>query len=83
MNPCYNTKEASIFWIQTSEEAIHFIDGIITAYDGVANVRRDYIIKEGKLYFKVFVADGMHDEFFSIIERCKKYVPITDIVIAQ
>ncbi|MCI2424516.1 hypothetical protein LM597_00615 [Candidatus Acetothermia bacterium] len=83
MNSHYNTNEALIFWIQTNKEAIHFIDGIITAYDGVANVRRDYTIKEGKTYFKVFVADGMDDEFFSIIERCKKYVPITDIVQAQ
>lgn len=80
MNSRYNTEEAAIFWLQTSEAAIHFIDGIITAYDGVANLRRDYIIKEGKIYFKVFVADGMQDEFFSIIERCKQYVPITDIL---
>jgi hypothetical protein len=80
MDSHYNTKEALIFWIQTDEASIHLIDGIISAYDGVANLRRDYTIKDGKIYFKVFVADGMHDEFLSIIERCKKYLLITDVV---
>ena len=61
--------DASVYWIETTEEEIHFIDSIISAYDGLASVRRDYRLREGRIEYKVCVSPGMEDEFLEVMER--------------
>jgi len=47
-------QDATVFWVNTHESEVHFIDAILSAYDGMANVRRDYRVRNGKAYFKVY-----------------------------
>lgn len=73
-------QDASVYWLNTTEEEIHFIDAIVSAYDGLANVRRDYRLKDGKIYFKIYVAPGMEDEFLAIIDRLRGVAAIGEII---
>jgi hypothetical protein len=73
-------KSAKVFWINTTEEELHFIDGIVTAYDGLANVRREYRLREGKRYFKVYVAPGMEDEFMRLMKKLQQVAAILEVL---
>lgn len=64
-------RDASVYWVETTQEEVHFIDAIVSAYDGLANVRRDYRLHEGAIQFKVYVAPGMEAEFETLIERLR------------
>ena len=72
--------DASVYWLNTTEEEIHFIDAIVSAYDGLANVRRDWHLQDGKIYFKVYVAAGMEDEFLALLDRLRKIATIGDLM---
>jgi len=72
--------EATVYWLETSEEEVHFIDAIISAYDGLANVRRDYRLRDGKTYFKVYVGPGLEPEFEELIERIRPHAQIGALV---
>jgi hypothetical protein len=73
-------KDAIVYWLQTDEEEIHYIDAIITAYDGLANVRRDYRLQNGRLYFKTYVGVGMEAEFLEIIDRLREVATIGELI---
>ena len=73
-------KDAVVYWLQTDEEEIHFIDAIITAYDGLANVRRDYRLQDGRLYFKIYVGPGMEEEFLALMDRLRGVANIGELV---
>jgi len=64
--------DALVYWLATSEEEIHFIDAIISAYDGMAAVRRDFRMINGQAMYKVYVSEGMEDEFLEVIERLRE-----------
>jgi len=68
--------EATVYWVNTTEMEIHFIDAILSAYDGLANVRRDYRLHDGKVFFKIYVAPGMEDEFEDVMERLRQQAEI-------
>jgi len=76
-------QDASVYWLNTGEEEIHFIDAVLSAYDGLANVRRDYRLQDGKIYFKVYVAPGMEDEFLYLVDRLRRTTTIGDIVAGE
>jgi len=65
-------QDATVFWVNTHESEVHFIDAILSAYDGMANVRRDYRVRNGKAYFKVYVSPGMKDEFLFLTKRLRQ-----------
>jgi len=69
-------REATVYWVNTTEREIHFIDAILSAYDGLANVRRDYRLHNGKVFFKIYVAPGMEDEFEDVMERLRRQAEI-------
>ena len=69
-------REATVYWVNTTEREIHFIDAILSAYDGLANVRRDYRLHDGKVFFKIYVAPGMEDEFEDVLERLRREAEI-------
>ncbi len=73
-------RDATVYWVNTTQEEVHFLDAIVSAYDGLANVRRDYRLQNGKLYFKVYVAPGMEEEFLSLIERLREVAAIGEVV---
>jgi predicted transcriptional regulator len=63
--------DAVIYWLGTREEEIHFIDAVISAYDGLANVRREFKIEGGETLYRVYVAPGMEDEFLALVARLR------------
>lgn len=72
--------DASVYWLNTTEEEIHFIDAIVSAYDGLANVRRDWRLQDGKIYFKVYVAAGMEDDFLELLERLREVATVGEVM---
>ena len=74
------TRDAVVFWLGTSEDEIHFIDAVISAYDGLAALRRDFRIINGRAMYKVFVSQGMEDEFLEIMARLRSVAAISDLI---
>ena len=71
---------ARVYWIGTTEEEIHYLDAIVSAYDGLAAVRREFRLRDGETQYKVFVSAGMEDEFLELIERLRKTADIGSLV---
>jgi hypothetical protein len=69
-----------VYWIGTSEEEIHFIDSIVSAYDGLASVRRDFKLEDGRALYKIYVSAGMEEEFAELMERLRTRARI-DVVL--
>jgi len=69
-------RDASVYWLGATESEIHFIDSIVCAYDGLANVRREYRIKDGQMQYKVYVASGMEQEFLELADRLRSVASI-------
>lgn len=73
-------KDARVYWLATNEEEIHFIDAIISAYDGMAAVRREFRILNGRAMYKIYVSLGMEDEFLEVMARLRETASITDLI---
>jgi len=73
-------KDALVYWLATTEDEIHFIDAIISAYDGMASVRRDFRIIDGRAMYKVFVSRGMEDEFLDVMRRLRATAAIDGLI---
>ena len=72
--------DALVYWVTTSEDEIHYIDAIISAYDGLASVRRDFRLKGGEAQYKIYVAAGMEDEFLEVMERLRQTAKIDRLI---
>ena len=72
--------DAVIYWIETSEPEIHFIDAIVSAYDGLASVRRDFRLRDGHVEYKVYVSPGMEAEFLDVMERLRTKAEIRGLI---
>ena len=72
--------DALVYWLATSEEEIHYIDAIISAYDGMAAVRREFQIFNGQTMYKLYVSPGMEDEFLEVMERLREMASIGDLI---
>ena len=72
--------DALVYWIGTTEEEIHYLDAIVSAYDGLASVRREYRLKDGETQYKVYVSPGMEDEFLELMARLRKTAKIGTLV---
>lgn len=73
-------KDVIVYWLATSQGEIHFIDAIMSAYDGMAAVRRDFEIRDGRAMYKVFVSRGMEEEFLDVISRLRLRARIDALV---
>ena len=72
--------DALVYWVATSEEEIHYIDAIISAYDGMAAVRRDFEIFAGRAMYKIYVSPGMEDEFLEVMDRLREKASLGDLI---
>jgi hypothetical protein len=72
-------EDALVYWIGTSEEEIHFIDAILSAFDGIACVRREFKLENGDSLYKVYVTAGMEREFLDVMERLRTRADIRSI----
>jgi len=73
-------QDALVYWITTSEDEIHYIDAIISAYDGLASVRRDFRLKDGEAQYKIYVSRGMEEEFLEVMERLRQTAKIDRLI---
>ncbi len=73
-------KEALVYWLATSEDEIHFIDAVISAYDGMASVRRDFRMIGGRAMYKILVSPGMEEEFLDVMARLRAKASIDDLI---
>ena len=71
---------ALVYWIGTTEEEIHYLDAIVSAYDGLASVRREYRLQDGETQYKVYVAPGMEDEFLELMARLRETAKVGTLV---
>ncbi len=72
-------EDALVYWIGTSEEEIHFIDAILSAFDGIACVRREFKLENGDSLYKVYVTAGMEREFLDVMGRLRTRADIRSI----
>lgn len=72
-------EEALVYWVGTSEEEIHFIDSILSAYDGIACVRREFKLEDGDSLYKVYVTAGMENEFLDVMGRLRMRADIRSV----
>ncbi len=72
-------EDALVYWVGTSEEEIHFIDAILSAYDGIACVRRDFKLENGDSLYMVYVTAGMEREFLDVMERLRQAARIRSV----
>jgi hypothetical protein len=72
--------DALVYWIGTTEEEIHFLDAIVSAYDGLASVRREYRLRDGETQYKVYVSPGAEDEFLELMTRLRERARIGTLV---
>lgn len=73
-------RDAVVYWLATDQQEIHFIDAIISAYDGMAAVRRDFRIINGRAMYKIYVSPGMEDEFLEVMDRLGQQTSIADLI---
>ncbi len=72
-------QDALVYWIGTSEGEIHYIDSILSAFDGVACVRREFRLQDGDSLYKVYVTAGMEREFLDVMERLRQRAAIRSL----
>ena len=72
--------DAVVYWIGTTEEEIHYLDAIVSAYDGLASVRREYRLRDGETQYRVYVSPGMEDEFLELMERLRRTAKVGSLV---
>ncbi len=76
-------EDALVYWIGTSEEEIHYIDAILSAFDGIACVRREFKLENGDSLYKMYVTAGMEKEFLDVMERLRGRADIRSVTKGQ
>ncbi|MBC7222013.1 hypothetical protein H5T56_03410 [Candidatus Bipolaricaulota bacterium] len=70
-----------VLWVEMDEESLHLVDGAFGMSDGVANVRREYREKDGRKFFKIYVAPGCLAEALEVLNRLQDTVSIGEIIV--
>lgn len=71
--------DAVTAWVESDPEAIHFLDAVFSAGEGLANVRREYRDDGARRWFKLFIAPGCVEEARRTLARTARYVPLGEI----
>jgi len=66
-------------YVEMDEKDIHFLETIIKGYDGVAHVRRDWLIRDGKRFVKILVPPDLIGEVRRILTEIGRYIKIGEI----
>jgi len=72
--------DALVYWIGTTEREIHYLDAIVSAYDGLASVRREYRLRDGETQYRIYVSPGMEDEFLELMTRLRRTAKIGSLI---
>lgn len=65
--------------VELEERDVHFLDTIIRGYDGIATLRRDYRLIDGKTYFLLFVSPGFRREVEGLLDELRQYASIGEV----
>jgi hypothetical protein len=79
MSPTEAPQDTRALYVELDEKDVHFLEMILTAYDGVAHLRRDWHMREGRRFFKILVPPDFLDEVERILEQVRKHVKIGEI----
>lgn len=66
-------------YVEMDERDIHFLETIIKGYDGVAHVRRDWLMSDGKRFVKILVPPDLMGEVRQILANISDYIKIGEI----
>lgn len=66
-------------YVELPEREIHLLDTIVSGYDGIAQVRRDWICHQGRRYCKVLVPPGFLEETRQVLEWARGHLAIGEI----
>jgi len=72
-------QDAEVLWVETTDKALHFLDGMLMATDGLANVRREYREEGGRKLYKLYVAPGEVEEVLRLLERARRFAPVGEV----
>lgn len=68
-------------YVEVASKDVHFLDAIIKGYPGIANVRRQYALREDKTYFLILVSPDFLAETKKVLKRLKGYIHIGETYI--
>jgi len=66
-------------YVELPEREIHLLDVIISTYDGIAHVRRDWICHQGRRFCKVLVPPGFLGETQEVLAAARDHLAIGEI----
>jgi len=72
-------QDTTQLYVEMEERDICFLDTIIKGYDGVAHVRRDWVIREGRRFVRLLVPPDLIDEIRGILKNISRYIKIGEI----
>jgi len=65
--------------VELPEGEIHLLDAIISGYDGIAQVRRDWCRHRGRQYCLLLVPPGFLDQTRQALEGARGHLAIGEI----
>jgi len=68
-----------VLWVETTDQGLHFLDAVLMATDGLANVRREYREEGGRKLYKVFVCPQAVGEVVRLLRRAGEFVPVGEV----
>ncbi len=66
-------------YVQMAERDIYFLETIIEAYDGIAQVRRDWHMADGQRYVKILTSPEFGDEVRRVLDNVARHIPIGEV----
>ncbi|MBC7220840.1 hypothetical protein H5T55_05160 [Candidatus Bipolaricaulota bacterium] len=76
-------RDAVTMWVEMGPEAVHFLDAVFSAFDGIGNVRREYREQGATKLFKLYVAPGCVAEAERLLRSAARFVPIGEVWVEQ
>lgn len=66
-------------YVQMAERDIYFLETIIEAYDGIAQVRRDWHMVDGQRYVKILTSPDFCDDVRRVLNNVARHIPVGEV----
>jgi hypothetical protein len=76
-------KDTFEVYVDLPKEEMHWVETVVCCYDGIAMVRRDGMVKDGKFYYKIYVPPDFLEEFLQVLERFQEFISVGDYFIVR
>lgn len=70
-------------YVELEEEDLHFLDAVVEGYDGIANVRREYRVRDGEKEFRILTSPGYLDFAVGIIRDLRRFIFVGKITVEE